>query len=102
MTFINILKERLKEKKNKINVKAPISSMPGADWAELNITSLDESPVMLGTPTDNLKFRFQPLLSGSRCIPCPYRLDNCHGSLHQHFGIYLTNFNILIYFPDLV
>jgi hypothetical protein len=87
MTFIDNLIEELKKNKGKIRIKAPLSLLPEANWGELNITSLSESPVMLSAPMIDLKFRFQPLLSGSGyCIPCPYRLDNhSNKPLHTHF-----------------
>ncbi len=88
MIFVNRLKRELKENKSKIRVKAPLSLISGANWAELNITSLDGNPITLGTPIDDLKFRFQPLLSGAICVPCSYRLDShSNKPLHQHgFG----------------
>jgi len=86
MVFIDNLKRELEENKRKIRVKAPLSLTSGTNWAELNVTSLNGSPVMLSASMDNLKFRFQPLASGSICVPLPYRLDS-HGNkpLHQHF-----------------
>ena len=86
MIFANKLKKELKEKKSKIQIKSPLSSISGANWVDLSITSLDGSPLSLGTPINNIKFRFQPLLSGAKLISCPYRLDNhTNKPLHQHF-----------------
>jgi len=50
---------------------------------------------MLGTPIDALKFRFQPLASGSICIPLPYRLDNhSNKPLHTHFDGFESPINV--------
>ncbi|MGY4883948.1 MAG: hypothetical protein ACP5NZ_00010 [Nanobdellota archaeon] len=85
--FVNRLKKELKENKDRIRVKAPLSSIPEANWAELNITSLSEMPIMLSTPINDLKIRFQPFTSGAGvCFPLPYRLDNhSNKPLHTHF-----------------
>jgi len=82
--FIDILKRQLEEKRSVIQVKDQIS---GALYADMNITSLDGSPITLGTPLDNLKIRFQTLCSGAEGFtPYPYRLDNhSNKSLHQHY-----------------
>lgn len=95
MTFIETLKRQLKENKGKIKVKAPLSSIPESNWGDLSITSLNQSSVMLSSPIENLKIRFQPLLSGSRCVACPYRLDShSNKPLHTHFYKFESFLNI--------
>lgn len=93
--LVNGLKRELEKDSNSIRIKAEIS---GESWGEIEINSLDKTPITLGTPFENIKFRFQHLLSGSTLIAGPYRLDNhTNKPLHQHFDN-LTDF---INFPTL-
>ena len=96
MQFVDALKKELKENKREIRVKAPLSSISGANWGELNVTSLSGSPIMLGFSADNLKIRFQALASGSICVPYDYRLDNHSNKplhLHTSGSEFLVNFS---------
>jgi hypothetical protein len=87
MVFIDNLKKQLKENKRKILVKAPLSLLPESNWGYLSVTSLNGIPVMLGTPVEDLKIRFQPFMSGAGfCTALPYRMDNhSNKPLHTHF-----------------
>ena len=96
MVFVDNLKRELEENKRKIRVKAPLSLIPETNWAELNITSLNGMPVMLGTPMDDLKFRFQPFASGAGiCSPLPYRMDSHRNKpIHTHFNEFESFVNV--------
>jgi hypothetical protein len=87
MVFVDVLKNQLKENKGKIRVKAPLSSIPETNWGYLSVTSLNGNPVMLSTPINDLKFRFQPFMSGAGfCTALPYRMDShSNKPLHTHF-----------------
>ena len=84
MKFIDELKKGFKQRKRVIRVRGEIS---GANWAETSITSLNEEPVLLNAPIEEVKFRFQTLTSGVACFsPGDYRIDShANKGLHEHF-----------------
>ena len=56
MTFVFDLASELEKKQTAIKVKSLIS---GNGWGEININSLNGSPVFLTSPIQDLKIRFQ-------------------------------------------
>ncbi|MFH1608051.1 MAG: hypothetical protein ABIA78_02865 [archaeon] len=81
MNFTDQLKEGLEKGNPSIKAKG---EMFGTKWGALSITDFTGSPVDLGASLHNLKFRFQSIASGAVLEEGSYRLDNCHGYLHQH------------------
>ena len=86
MTFVFELANELEKKQTAIRVKSLIS---GNGWGEININSLNGSPVFLNSPIQDLKIRFQPLISGINGFQqTHFRIDNnTQEPLHVHsFG----------------
>ena len=74
MTFVFELADELEKKQTVIRVKSLIS---GNGWGELNITSLNGSPIFLNSQIQDLKIRFQPLISGVGGFnKTHFRIDN--------------------------
>lgn len=85
MKLIDMFKEKLKEGVTSIkNLRGEISD---PNWAEISVTENTGSPLTLGTPIENLKFRAQIIISGANGFTNGYyRLDNHNNKyLHQHF-----------------
>ena len=83
MTFVFDLASELEKKQTTIKVKSLIS---GNGWGEININSLNGSPVFLTSPIQDLKIRFQPLISGIDGFQqTHFRIDNnTQEPLHVH------------------
>ena len=84
MKFLYNLKKEFEEKKRIIKTRGELS---GANWAEINITSLNQEPISISTPIEKTKIRFQTLVSGATCFSSGnYRIDNhTNKGLHEHF-----------------
>lgn len=83
MTFVHDLAKELEKNLTVIRVKSLIS---GNGWGELNITSLNGSPILLNSQIQDLKIRFQPLISGTNGFDhTHFRIDsNTQEPIHVH------------------
>ena len=80
--FVDILKEKLINNPKKIQVIGQIS---GLNYGFLNLNCLSGAYLDVNSPIQDVKFRFQSLISGANFTPGNYRLDNCHNwPIHQH------------------
>lgn len=93
MRLIHEIKRKLEEGVSSFEVRGEISD---PTWAEISVTNNTGSPVLLGTPLDNVKFRAQILISGAPGFSQGnYRLDNSHNlPIHQHFGEQISSANV--------
>jgi len=86
MVLSKKIKKELEKGTCTISLKSQISD-EGISYAELNMSLLSGANISLETPIVDTKFRFQPLILGANGFSkTPYRMDNCHGKLHQHFS----------------
>jgi len=84
MKLVDKIKNKIQEKVSSFKLRGEVSDTA---WAEVSVTNITGSPLTLGTPFDDLKFRAQPLISGASFSQGECRLDNSHGMpLHQHSG----------------
>ena len=83
MTFTHDLAKELEKNQTTVKVKSLIS---GNGWGELNITSLNGSPILLNSQISDLKIRFQPLISGAGGFNhTHFRIDNnAQEPIHVH------------------
>jgi hypothetical protein len=85
MVFTDRLKEELERGPGSLSIR---DSLSGANWAELNVTSLNGSSINLESEMKDLKIRYQPLISGATCFSSiPSRIDShTDKPLHEHLS----------------
>lgn len=81
MKLIDKIKEFLGRGDSRMKVRGEVS---GLNHAEVRATNIRGEPLTWETPVSDLRISIQTLISGSPFYPGKYRIDNSHGSLHEH------------------
>ena len=83
MKLMDLLREILGSGKySRFKIRGEIS---GTNHAEISATNIRQEPLTWDTSLSDVAFGMQALTSGNTYTPQPYRIDNAHGFIHEHW-----------------